>query len=37
MGDFCSIGVPGDRHPNCAHGSGWEDLLRWLEELSLCL
>ena len=25
------------RHLHCAHGSCWEDLLRWREELSLCL
>ena len=26
-----SIRVPGERHPRCAHGSGWEALPRWTE------
>ena len=25
--------VPGDRHPYCARGVNWEDLLRWREVL----
>ena len=35
--DFCSIGGPGDRHPRCAHGSDWAEVLGWKEELLLCL
>ena len=32
--DSCSIGGPGERHPCCAQGSEWADMLSWWEELS---